>query len=516
MQRRRLVPVLAVSVMATLAPGLAAAGPAAAAPAAPTPVAGPLDQYTQQKPAWKRCATSLPAAFQCATIKVPLDYQRPDGKKLDIAISRIRTSDPAKRHGVLLFNPGGPGGSGLADPLAMSEDLPRSVTERFDLIGFDPRGVGRSSPVACGLAADEKVWPRVHRAETYAKDVAWAKGIAEKCRAKVGGEKLRQITTRNTARDMDVLRAVLGEKKISYLGVSYGTALGAVYTQMFPKRADRIVLDSAVDPRKMWRETFQVWAPEVERAYTRWSKWTAARSATYGLGDTPAKVSKTFWGLVAQADRKPILVGKTKYNGAQLRESLRPYFFAPQLAAEYMVLLKEAAAGKPTPEQPRPVLEDNMLSSQFAVLCGDTTWPRDPATYRKDSVRDTKRYPLFGDFASNITPCAFWDKSAEPATTVDNSVGALIIQNEWDSQTPLVTAVGLHKVMKGSKLLTVNEGEGHGVYPYVKNACVDRTASTYLATGKLPSKNVTCQATPQPPKSRSLPTPGLPLTPNVR
>ncbi|CAD5916726.1 exported protein of unknown function [Streptomyces sp. KY75] len=162
-RRRRLVPLLAVSLMATLAPALAtstaSAAPAAAAPsvassyAAPPSVALPsaaqgaaLDRYTKQKPRWKRCASTAPAEFQCATIKVPLDYRAPGGKRIDLAISRIRTAEPGKRHGVLLSNPGGPGGSGTYMPLALREELPKSVLRKYDLIGFDPRGVGGEQP----------------------------------------------------------------------------------------------------------------------------------------------------------------------------------------------------------------------------------------------------------------------------------------------------------------------------------------------------------------------------------
>ncbi|MDT0551077.1 alpha/beta fold hydrolase, partial [Streptomyces sp. DSM 41529] len=149
---------------------------------------------------WKRCEASAPAAFQCATIKVPLDYRAPGGKRIDLAISRIKSTAPGKRHGVLLSNPGGPGGQGISLPLALQEELPASARQKYDLIGFDPRGVGRSSPVTCGLTPDEEEWLRPYKAETFAKDVAWARKVAEKCRKKAGAT-LPHITTRNTARD---------------------------------------------------------------------------------------------------------------------------------------------------------------------------------------------------------------------------------------------------------------------------------------------------------------------------
>ncbi|MFI1018068.1 alpha/beta hydrolase [Streptomyces sp. NPDC020965] len=482
--------------MATLAPGLAVAAPSSTTGKAPAPAANPLDRFTQQKLVWKRCAPDAPAALRCATVKVPLDYTRPSGKTLNMAISRIKATNPAKRHGVMLLNPGGPGGSGLWMPLYW----PKEVAARYDMIGFDPRGVGASSPVNCGLTPKQQEWPRPYQSKTFAKDVAWAKTVAEKCRKKEG-DTLRHITTRNTARDMDVVRAVLGEKKLNYLGYSYGTYLGAVYAQMFPKRTDRFVLDSAVDPKLAWRGMIQVWAEGAEPAFDRWAKWTAARSSTYKLGSTSAKVEKTFWDLVAAADRKPIKIEGESLSGTDIRGGMRGSFFSPKEAAELVVMLKKAAAGKPArlgtltqPPRFAPDAEDNMTSSFWSVVCGDNSaaWPKSTDQYRKDALRDKKRYPLFGDFASNIKPCAFWDKSVEPATVVNNSVKMLIVQNEWDAQTPLSSALGMHRALKGSKLLTVKGGEGHGVYASNVSKCADAATTAYLTTGKLPAKNLTC------------------------
>lgn len=515
MRRRRLAPLMAVSITAMLAPALATTPAAAAlasapsATASPATVTGALDRYTQQKPKWKRCEASAPAEFQCATIQVPLDYRAPGGKRLDLAISRIKSTAPGKRHGVLLSNPGGPGGPGIYMPLALQEELPASVTQKYDLIGFDPRGVGESSPVSCNLTLEEEDWLRPYKKETFTKDVAWARKVAEKCRAK-SGSVLPHITTRNTARDLDVLRAVLGEKKLSYLGYSYGTYLGAVYTQLFPGRVDRFVLDSAVDPARAWRGMVQWWAEGAEPAFDRWTEWAAARSETYGLGNTPKKVDRTFWELIARADRKPIEFDGMKLTGDDIRGGMRGAVFSPKSATEAFVELKKAADGQPASAAKATALtgamesarkaagvpDDNMTASFWAVVCGDNSaaWPRNPERYRQDAIADKGRYPLFGDFASSIKPCAFWNTSVEPATKVNNKVGSLIVQNEWDSQTPLPSAQALHTVMKRSKMVTVLGGEGHGVYPS-GNACTDGTVTGYLLTGKLPAKDVACRAT---------------------
>ncbi|WP_328837564.1 alpha/beta hydrolase [Streptomyces europaeiscabiei] len=524
MRRRRLVPLLAVSVTATLAPALATSTATAAPAASPSTVSrstasssaaeGALDRYVKQKPKWKRCDADAPAKFQCATIKVPLDYRAPGGKRIDLAISRLKSTAPDKRHGVLFSNPGGPGGSGLYMPLGIQDSLPKAAQQKYDLIGFDPRGVGRSSPVSCGLKPKEENWLRPYKKETFAKDVAWARGVANKCEKKAGGT-LRHITTRNTARDMDLIRAILGEKKISYLGYSYGTYLGAVYTQLFPRRADRFVLDSAVEPARAWRGMIQWWAEGAEPAFDRWTEWAAERSATYGLGDTPKKVDRTFWDLVARAEKKPIEVEGQPTTGDDIRIGMRGAVFSPEYASEAMVELKKAAAGKPASAKKLAVFagsagtgtagaagggdevpSDNSMASFWAVVCGDNSaaWSRDPESYRRDAIKDKRRYPLFGDFASSIKPCAFWDKSVEPATRVNNKVGSLVVQNEWDSQTPLPSGQALHADLKGSKMVTVLGGEGHGVYPN-GNACSDGAVNGYLLTGKLPAKDVTCEAT---------------------
>ncbi|MFI6015335.1 alpha/beta fold hydrolase [Streptomyces sp. NPDC051243] len=500
MRSSRIALFLAAGTVATLVPALA--------PATASAAGNPLNPYLQQRPAWHRCDSSTPATFQCATIKVPLDYSRPGGKKLDLAISRLRTSVTSERRGVLLLNPGGPGGTGVDLPQLMASELPKSVKNKYDLIGFDPRGIGQSSPVGCGLTDGEQNWERAYKAETFARDVKWARTVAEKCDARQGA-KLRHITTRNTARDMDVIRAVLGEKRISYLGYSYGTYLGAVYTQLFPRRTDRFVLDSAVDPARVWRGMIQVWAEGTEPAFTRWTEWTARRDSTYKLGKTPEAVRKTFYDLVARADRKPIDLDGTKLTGDDVRAGLRATFFSVREAAEAVVELKKAAEGRarsaapesgtPTPVPPsfaRAVPADNGSAGFWSVVCADTrNWPRDPERYRADAIRDKARYPLYGDFVSNIMPCAFWKQNGgEAATKIDNKVRALILQNEWDSQTPLTSGQGLRRVMKGSKMVTVAGGVGHGIYG--TKSCADKTATDYLTTGRLPATDITCKAAP--------------------
>ncbi|MFF1504209.1 alpha/beta hydrolase [Streptomyces sp. NPDC058316] len=475
----------------------------------------PLQQYAQQKLRWARCDTGQPAALECAKVKVPLDYSTPGGRKIDLAISRIKAGSAKERHGVLLMNPGGPGVPGLTMPAEMESLLPAEVRERFDLIGFDPRGVGQSAPIGCGLTDDEQTFQHPYTARTFAKDVARARTVADKCWAKAG-DVLPHITTRNTARDMDVVRAALGEKKISYFGYSYGTYLGAVYTQMFPQRSDRFVLDSALDPTLAWRGMFRGWPAGAELAFTRWTEWAAARNATYGLGPTPAEVRKTYWELIARADRTPVPTEGGALSGGAIRsaynafvhvESVTPWIVGLKAAAEGgppaptasavsaasaapdSAPVRSADAGAFTADVPA----DNQSAVVWSVFCGDTrSWPRSPEQYRRDVIRDRATYPLAGDLGANIQPCAFWKSAAsEPATVVNNDVNALIVQNQWDPQATLAMAQGMRRALHGARMITVAGGEGHGVV-VAGPSCADAGVTRYLTTGRLPARDLTC------------------------
>jgi pimeloyl-ACP methyl ester carboxylesterase len=486
--RRSVVPALAVSAMAALAPALTTA-PASAAPGT---VTTPL---TRQTPDWKACGDPAPASVRCATLKVPLDHLDPGGRTIDVEISRRKAADPAQRRGILLLNPGGPSAPGLGMPYDPALPIPKAVTDRYDLIGFDPRGIGRSTSLACGLAEDERELARPYRAAGFAADVAETRRVAEKCRAKYG-DALQHFTTRNTARDMDLIRAVLGERRLSFLGYSYGTYLGAVFTELFPHRGDRIVLDSAVDPALAWWKDTQLYATEAEKAYARWTKWAAAHHAEYALGRTPGEVSRTFWRIVEQADRTPIRVGDHTYDGATLRDRMRPLFSSVRMGSEWTARLRLAAAGQPVGGFDEFVPDDRTISSYLAVTCGDAAFPRDPETYRRLAERNSVRYPLYGDHAFNITPCAFWDPPAERPTRVRNGSEALILQNEWDPQTPVIGARGLREKMRDSRLVLVKGGEGHGVYNTPVSRCANEIATAYLAEGRHPARDVSCAADP--------------------
>jgi pimeloyl-ACP methyl ester carboxylesterase len=289
-------------VLSAVAAGILAAGfvPATLSTAAPAPTSI----------TWGPCPADVvggpnASALRCGSVSVPLDYRRPDGPHIDIAVSKLPAKSPAHRRGSLVLNPGGPGSAGLGTPPVVAATAPAATADAYDLIGFDPRGLGHSNPLSCGLSQEQSAALEPYpQPGGFAADVATQKQIVEQC-FEHSGARLPFITTANTARDLDQIRIALGESKISYFGTSYGTYLGAVYASLYPTRTDRVVLDSAVGPRMVWRYQFRSWGPAMEIRFPDFAAWAAARHSTYGFGTTPAAVRATYFRLAAQLDTHP-------------------------------------------------------------------------------------------------------------------------------------------------------------------------------------------------------------------
>ncbi|GAB7189103.1 alpha/beta hydrolase [Kitasatospora sp. Ki12] len=266
--------------------------------------ADPLERYRRQPLAWTACQDPELAAAgaRCATLTVPLDYREPGGRTLPLAVSRIKAADPAKRHGILQTNPGGPGTRGLAMPAAVRAVMAPATAAAFDIVGMDTRGVGASGGLDCGLTRGS--WLRSVGTDRAGFEQAWtlAEADADACWTRYP-DLLPHLTTRNIARDTDLLRAALGEQRTSFLGQSYGAMLGAVYAQLYPERVDRLVLDSAPDPARYGIRLFQDMGVANERALDDFAAWAAPRHSAYGLGATPAAVRATVEGLVRRRGR---------------------------------------------------------------------------------------------------------------------------------------------------------------------------------------------------------------------
>lgn len=488
----------------------------AAAPGAPKYGAG-LDRYYGQRLGWGSCAKGPDdtkghdldkAGVRCADVTVPLDYADPRGRTITVAISRLKATDTRHRVGSILLNNGGPGGTALESPPEFHTWM-KKTGPRYDIVGFDPRFVGRSTPLDCGWPVGTNLFSAGLGRASFDRQVALQKDLAAKCRA-TNASVLPHITTRNTARDMDVIRGALGEKRISYFGYSYGTYLGTVYTQMFPGRTDRVVLDGAVDPREFGPRLLQQAVGANEKALADWAAWAAVRDDTYGLGRTRAQVLATVDRVVQTSARGPLTVG-TAPETFQLDDTHIPFILLGGLdsdtdtsrasLAEQVSVLNKAAAGEPTRLSPvfaatlrfATTGEDsNHGSVQSAVICGDRAAPRDPEVYWRDIERSRAAYPHFGPLVNNIGPCAFWDTPREEPTRVKRDAKVLIVSATGDPRTSHKGAVALHGLLPSSKLITLKGANRHAIYGLYGNTCVDNQVNQYLATGKLPAADRTC------------------------
>ncbi|MEV5409056.1 alpha/beta hydrolase [Thermopolyspora sp. NPDC052614] len=449
----------------------------------------------------------------CGTVTVPLDYRRPDGETLSIAVSRIATATPGKRRGVLVFNPGGPGLQGLDMPGRMARTLPKDVLDSYDLIGFDPRGVGHSSPISCGLpdSALLTVFPYPGAGGSIEGNVATARATAEAC-AKVG-DRLRYFTSANSARDMDRIRQALGERKISYWGQSFGTYLGAVYASLFPRNTDRMVLEGNVDPTKVWAGMLNTWNQGMDERFPDAARVAAENHATLGLGRTVGKVTRSFLALADRLDREPAAVPGTQVviNGAVLRAITYQMLQQDETLAPLTQFWKAAAdlsAGKAPTEEQLAVLRqifadtpatkgvpvDNQATVIFSMLCGDTTWSSDVNSYAKAVAAARARHPLSAGMPNNVQPCAFWSqKPIEPLVKVTSHGprNILILQNRRDNATPWAAARGMRKALGDRAYFVGVEQGGHFAYG-TGSACADKTTATFLTKGILSAKDLTC------------------------
>ncbi|MER5937652.1 alpha/beta hydrolase [Streptomyces sp. NPDC001928] len=434
--------------------------------------------------------------LECTTLDVPLDYRDPDGRQIEIAVSRMASKDPAKRRGVLFTNPGGPGVTGIGYPALLAQaGLPKDVFDSYDVIGFDPRGVGRSAPVTCDLTPEQQQRgnfpPYAHTAADVAREAKNARAIARQCATSRTGWMLPHITTANTARDMDRIRAALGERKASYFGTSYGSYLGAAYASMFPERGDRILLDSILGPGGYDLAAFRLLGRGMEDRFPDFAEFAAAHPQ-YGLGTTPEQVTAKFHELVKRLDDEPVGgMDGTLFRGMTFGQI---FFEAlmPQLAEDWQALDK----GKPVPP---PAASENALASRFAVVCGDSRWPTKVGTYQRNAAIDRVKYPLVGGSTGSIGPCAFWPgERTEPPVHIDDQgpSNVLMVQNERDPGTPLVGAEQMRQAFgQRARLVTADQG-GHGVYPFGSNTCANDAATAFLTTGQRPAKDLACAAEP--------------------
>nr|BFE84277.1 hypothetical protein GCM10020093_068780 [Planobispora longispora] len=284
---------MATAVTVALLASSGGAGALAASGPRPSGPDGGLARFEQQKITWHRCQADAQdeigahldaAGARCAEVTVPLDHSRPDGPTVKVAISRLQATDPGRRRGALLINPGGPGDPGRVYAPLLKAAEP-TLAARYDLIGMDPRFTGRSTPVNCQWPIGDYVRSTGHDRRGFGRIAAQAEDLAARCAGQ--RELLPHASARATARDMDVIRAALGESKLSYLGGSYGTYLGAVYMQLFPARVDRFVLDSALDPAAAGPGYARSMGPYLAAALKEWAAGPPATTAATAWAPPP-------------------------------------------------------------------------------------------------------------------------------------------------------------------------------------------------------------------------------------
>ncbi|MEV7082697.1 alpha/beta hydrolase [Streptomyces sp. NPDC093516] len=459
---------------------------------------------------WKKCATDAYPTLQCASLKVPLDHRRPRGRQITLALSRVPHTARTYQ-GPLLVNPGGPGGSGLTLAGFVASALPKQVAAQYDVIGFDPRGVGASKPALdCRPGHFDPVRPNslpttpaIERA-----GLARARSFAAACGRKYG-DLLPYIDTTSTVRDMDAVRRALGAERINYFGYSYGTYLGAVYARLFPERVRRLVLDSVVDPTGVWHEANLNQDLAFNDRHRAFLAWVARYDSTYRLGTDPEQVEATWYALRSALAKKP--AGGT-VGASELEDTFVPggYYngYWPRLAGAFAAYVND--------KDPGPLVEayedlgavdasgDNGYSVYTSVQCRDAAWPRAWRRWREDNWAVYAKAPFMTwNNAWYNAPCAFWP--APPLRPVNVANGTLppvlLFQATGDAATPYEGAVTAHRLLARSSLVVEEGGGNHGI-TLSGNACLDGHLAAYLADGTVPrgygTVDAVCQALPDP------------------
>ncbi|KAA6223612.1 alpha/beta hydrolase [Streptomyces albofaciens JCM 4342] len=472
---------------------------------------------------WQACPADwgLKAPIQCGYVTVPIDYAKPNGPTIKIAVDRVgNTGSKKERQGSLLYNPGGPGGSGMKFPTRVTGKNPlyAKLAKAYDFVGFDPRGVGHSAPISC---ADPQEFAKAPKADPVPDSEAdkraqrkLAKEYALGCKER-SGALLRHMTTPNTARDLDVIRAALGEKKLNYLGVSYGTYLGAVYATLFPDHVRRMLVDSVVNPSRdsIWYQANLDQDVAFETRWGDWKKWVAKNDAVYHIGNTEAKVQAKWEQLRATAKKNPIggVVGPAELTNFFQKAPYYDSSWAPTAQAWSAYLSGDEkpliqGAGPDMSDIAGNIASENSNAVYTAVECNDAKWPTSWRKWDRDNTRVHQKAPFmtWANAWMNL-PCATWPEKQLTPVEVKTGKGlpsVLIVQSTRDAATPFEGAVELHKRLKGSRLIVEKDAGSHGVTSLV-NPCINNRVDTYFLTGKTDAKDVTCapHATPQPSKA---------------
>ncbi|MEU4547029.1 alpha/beta hydrolase [Nonomuraea dietziae] len=448
---------------------------------------------------------------ECATLRVPLDYRDPYGQKIKLALNRVKgsVSRDANHLGTLLVNPGGPGASGLHLATYVASALPPGLAARYDVVGFDPRGVGKSEPaLRCVDPAKYFTAPRPDQVPRSFAAERVLLGRAQEYAARCGNLwawMLPHMTSQNTVRDMDAIRAALGEERISYFGYSYGTYLGAVYASLFPGRLKRLVLDSTVDPKGVWYKANLAQNLAFERRHRDFLAWTAKHNAVYRLGRTAKETSFAYYSMRQRLAARPAggLVGASELDDLFTLGGYANQIW-PKLAGAWSRYVRQGDVQglvETWKQHGQSSVEDeNGYAVYLGVQCADAAWPRTWTTWRTDMARLHRVAPfLTWPNAWYNAPCAFWSTPGGVPVTLRAArelPPILMIQSRRDAATPYEGAVNMRRLFPSARMLVV-PGGNHGV-ALGGDRCVDQHLIRYLEDGSLPSARANCPGVPDP------------------
>jgi pimeloyl-ACP methyl ester carboxylesterase len=465
---------------------------------------------------WHACP-SQGSNVQCTTVSVPLNHADPGGRHITLALDMVPATAPvSKQQGILLVNPGGPGGAGLPYASITAQGLNPSVAADYDIVGFDPRGVGSSVPaLSCDPAFFQSVRPDyvpknaqaeqvlINRAKTYAKD----------CEQRYGWL-LPYMTTVDVAKDMDSIRTAFGVSKVNYFAFSYGTYIGQVYATLFPQHVRRMVLDSTVDPTGVW------YNDNIQQDYAFQGRmeaffgWVARYGRIYHLGSTAAQVQAAWYKARTQLAAHPIngingpLIGPDEFDDTFLLGGYVDNLWPGLAQALSSYLNQGQSANMITQYQQNGAQNENEFAVYNAVQCSDVNWPRSWAKWNSDTQTVYRTAPFQAwDNAWFNAACAFWPVTglSQPLQIKDNGLsGILMLQGTLDPATPYAGAQNAEKALSpAARMVVVQGGGNHGQsLEQPPDMCVQNHLNAYLATGALPDGpglvNATCAAVPDP------------------
>ncbi|MEU4208842.1 alpha/beta hydrolase [Streptomyces sp. NPDC026206] len=465
--------------------------------------------------AWKRCEAPSAAqgagktpgkAWECAKLPVPLDHSKPNGEKIDLALIRSKARGKSGRIGSLVFNFGGPGGSGVAGLPSLADSYDK-LHDRYDLVSFDPRGVGESAGVRCQsdkeLDAAFQIDGTPDDDSELRETLASNKAYIDAC-AKNSAKVLPHVDTVSAARDLDLIRAALGEEKLHYFGISYGTELGAVYAHLFPKRVGRAVLDAVVDPTQDPVQGNLGQSKGFQLALDNYLKDCGTSGGAGGAGGCPTQDGITT--LLKDLDTKPLptaqgrkltqdeavngiaaaLYSKDtwKYLTAGLQEALR------KGTGNTLLLLFDSIVGRDPNGH-----YNNLQAANRAISCADSEQRYTVADVRQRLPEFRAASPVFGESAAwSLLSCTDWPvkgKWKTPEVNAEGSAPIMVVGNAGDPATPVAGAERMaEKLGRGVGVRLTVKGEGHGTYGV--NACATKAVNAHLLEGRLPADGTTC------------------------